>query len=368
MKIPPLNKLLFTPGPLTTSATVKEAMLRDLGSRDREFLQTVAEIREGLLHLAGARGPEYECVLMQGSGTFAIESVISSAIPRDGKLLVLINGAYGRRLAQIARVHGIPVEIVEIAENRKIRAEAFAIGKGVTHVAVIHCETTTGILNPVEEIGEKVAAAGAAYIVDAMSSFGAIPLDLERARIDFLISSANKCIEGVPGFGFILARRAALEASKGRARTLSLDLHAQWAGLENDGQFRFTPPTQVLLAFRQALRELDEEGGIAARADRYSRNHARLLRGMSDLGFETYLDAADQSYIITSFRYPAEPAFQFERFYSQLSELGFVIYPGKLSHEACFRIGTIGRISEADIERLLGAIERVISAWRAEKD
>ena len=212
-----------------------------------------------------------------------------------------------------------------------------------------------------------MAAAGAAYIVDAMSSFGAIPLDLERARIDFLISpppiSASR---EFPDSALFWPRRAALEASKRRARTLSLDLHAQWAGLENDGQFRFTPPTHVLLAFRQALRELEEEGGIGARAERYSRNHARLVRGMTDLGFETYLDAADQSYIITSFRYPADSAFQFERFYAQLSELGFVIYPGKLSHEPCFRIGTIGRISEADIDRLLGAVEQVISASRVE--
>jgi 2-aminoethylphosphonate-pyruvate transaminase len=352
-----MTKLLFTPGPLTTSATVKEAMLRDLGSRDREFLELVSEIRDALLHLGAARRPDYECVLMQGSGTFAIESVISSAIPRVGRLLVLINGAYGRRIAQMARVHAIPVEVIETPENRKIRAEDVIIREGVTHVAVIHCETTTGIVNPIEEIGERVAASGAVYIVDAMSSFGAIPIDLARARIDFLISSANKCIEGTPGFGFILAQRTALELSAGQARTLSLDLHAQWAGLERDGQFRFTPPTHVLLAFRQALRELEEEGGISARAERYRRNHARLVRGMRELGFEPYLADEDQSYIITSFRYPSDPVFQFEEFYSQLSALGFVIYPGKLSHESCFRIGTIGRISEPDIMRLLVAVE-----------
>jgi 2-aminoethylphosphonate-pyruvate transaminase len=355
-----MTKLLFTPGPLTTSASVKEAMLRDLGSRDCEFLEMVGEIRDTLLHLGAVRRPDYECVLMQGSGTFAIESVISSAIPREGKLLVLVNGAYGRRIAQIARVHAIPVEVIEIAENQKVRAEDCVIGKGITHVAVIHCETTTGILNPIEEIGAKVASSGAVYIVDAMSSFGAIPIDMQRARIDFLISSANKCIEGVPGFAFILARRAVLESCEGQARTLSLDLHAQWAGLDRDGQFRFTPPTHVLLAFRQALRELEEEGGIAARGGRYARNHTRLVRGMRELGFETYLAEADQSYIITSFRYPADPAFRFEAFYAQLSDLGFVIYPGKLSAEPCFRIGTIGRITDADLARLLAAVEQVI--------
>lgn len=354
-------KRLFTPGPLTTSPSVKGPMLRDLGSRDREFLKIVSEIREKLLDLAGVHPPDYECVLMQGSGTFAIESVISSAVPREGKLLVLVNGAYGRRIVEMARVHAIPMEVIEVAENRKIRAESIVIGQGVTQAAVIHCETTTGILNPLEEIGEKVAAAGAAFIVDAMSSFGAIPIDLKRARVDFLVSSANKCVEGVPGFGFILARGAALQAAQGQARTLSLDLYAQWAGFERDGQFRFTPPTHVLLAFRQALAELDQEGGVAGRGARYSRNHARLLRGMRQLGFEPYLAEEDQSCIINAYRYPAAPAFRFEEFYSRLNELGFVIYPGKLTHQACFRIGTIGRLEELDIDRLLAAIAEVLA-------
>jgi len=365
-------KLLFTPGPLTTSATVKAAMLRDAGSRDREFLETVREIRERLLAIGGAATPngagEYECVLMQGSGTFAIESVISSAIPREGKLLVLVNGAYGRRIAQMARVHGIETETVDAPENRKISPEAvaerFATLGGFTHVAVVHCETTTGILNPIEVIGTVVERAGAAYIVDAMSSFGAIPLDLAAARVDFLVSSANKCIEGVPGFGFVLARRGRLLEAKGRARTLSLDLHAQWAGFESDGQFRFTPPTHSLLAFRQALLELETEGGVAGRAARYRTNHAVLMRGMAELGFEAYLAPQDQSYIITAFRYPEHPRFRFEDFYGRLSELGFLIYPGKLTSEPCFRIGTIGRLSPPDIDALLSGVRRVLQEMR----
>jgi 2-aminoethylphosphonate-pyruvate transaminase len=359
-------KLLFTPGPLTTSDTVKAAMLADAGSRDAEFLATVGSIRKCLLALGAAQpGGDYDCVLMQGSGTFAIESVISSAIPRDGRLLVLVNGAYGRRIAQIARVHAIDVETLEIPENRKIDvasvARRLATDKPFTHVAVIHCETTTGVVNNVAEIGAAVHKAGAAYIVDAMSSFGAIPISLDAACIDFLISSANKCIEGVPGFGFILARRAALEACQGQARTLSLDLHAQWAGLERDGQFRFTPPTHALLAFHQALTELEAEGGVDGRASRYRRNHATLAAGMAALGFEPYLAPEDQGYIITAYRYPDDPEFHFEDFYTQLSDLGFIIYPGKLSQEPCFRIGTIGRLYPADIERLLDAIRRLRS-------
>jgi len=362
------DKLLFTPGPLTTSATVKAAMLRDAGSRDREFLQTVREIRERLIAIGGAplsaAANGYECVPMQGSGTFAIESVISSSIPRDGKLLVLVNGAYGRRIAQMARVHGIETETLDGPENRRVPPEVvterLGASRGITHVAVVHCETTTGILNPIQAIGAEVEHAGAAYIVDAMSSFGAIPVDLAAAHIDFLISSANKCIEGVPGFAYVLARRGRLLETKGRARTLSLDLHAQWAGFESDGQFRFTPPTHALLAFRQALIELEAEGGVTGRAARYRANHAALMRGMAAMGFEAYLAPEDQSYIITAFRYPEHPNFRFEELYGRLSELGFIIYPGKLTAELCFRIGTIGRLSPPDVDALIEAMRRVL--------
>jgi 2-aminoethylphosphonate-pyruvate transaminase len=358
------DKLLFSPGPLTTSATVKGAMLRDFGSLDSEFLATVRNIRTRLLDLGPYPTTDYECILMQGSGTFVVESVISSAIPRNGKLLVLVNGAYGRRIAQQARVYGIALEVLEVEENVKFTpelvAEYLATCSGVTHVAAVHCETTSGMLNQVEEIGHVVHGAGAIYIVDAMSSFGAIPIDMVSSHIDFLVSSANKCIEGVPGFGFVLARRGALDSAKGNARTLSLDLYGQWAGMEADGHFRFTPPIHTILAFEQALNELDEEGGVQARGERYRQNHVALCRGMKEIGFEIYLADEDQSFIITSFRYPTDPAFQFAEFYERLWSLGFAIYPGKLSHESCFRIGTIGRIATADIEALLMAIRRVL--------
>ena len=358
------SKLLFTPGPLTTSATVKQAMLRDLGSLDKDFLGSVLRIRTRLLELGPYPPEDYECILMQGSGTFVVESVISSAIPRDGKLLVLVNGAYGRRIAQTARIHGIALDVLEVAENKKFTPELVAnhliSATGITHVAIVHCETTSGILNQVEEIGHLVHDAGAVYIVDAMSSFGAISIDMVGSHIDFLISSANKCIEGVPGFGFVLANRSALESAKGNARTLSLDLFAQWAGMEDDGHFRFTPPIHAILAFEQALKELDEEGGVRARGERYKQNHIALCRGMKSIGFEVYLAEADQSFIITSFRYPPDPGFRFADFYARLWEIGFAIYPGKLSHELCFRIGTIGRITSGDVEALLEAIRLVL--------
>jgi 2-aminoethylphosphonate-pyruvate transaminase len=359
------SKLLFTPGPLNTSQSTKAAMMRDVGSRDGEFLEIVRDIRAKLLAIGGSsKADGCECVLMPGSGTFAIESVLSSAIPSDGQLLVLVNGAYGRRMVEIARVHGIAVDTLEQPENRRIDgvdvAARLASSPGTTHVAVVHCETTTGMVNPIENIGEVVASAGAAYIVDAMSSFGAIPIGLRKTHADFLISSANKCIEGVPGFGFVLACRDALLAAQGNARTLSLDLYAQWAGLEWDGQFRFTPPTHALLAFHQALLEHEAEGGVAGRAARYTRNHQILADGMASLGFEPYISREDQSYIITTYRYPADSAFNFQEFYSRLSGLGFVIYPGKLSQEACFRIGTIGRLGTEDMKNLLQAIGSVM--------
>jgi 2-aminoethylphosphonate-pyruvate transaminase len=356
----PKDKILFTPGPLTTSLTVKRAMLHDLGSRDSEFVAIVKSIRYRLLELGGVRPGEYEAVLMQGSGTFAVESVISSVIPPDGKLLVIVNGAYGRRIVQIAQTLKIDCLAVTFAEDSvpalHVIETALTVEKQITHVAVIHCETTTGLINPIEAIGRLVHDYGRCYIVDAMSSFGAIPINLVDCAIDYLVSSANKCLEGVPGFAFVLARREALLATAGYARSLSLDLLAQWRGLEADGQFRFTPPTHVLLAFQQALDELDEEGGVEGRAQRYRANYETLVKGMRAIGFEEYLRPELQSYIITSFRYPTDPQFNFKDFYERLNDKGFVIYPGKVSNADCFRIGTVGRITESDVRDLVEAI------------
>ncbi|MGH9344321.1 MAG: 2-aminoethylphosphonate--pyruvate transaminase [Terriglobia bacterium] len=358
------DKLLFTPGPLTTSSSVKEAMLRDLGSRDIEFIGVVREIRRNLLEVGGVVDGGYEAVLMQGSGTFAVESVVSSAVPAQGKLLVLINGAYGERIAQIASVLRISVETLRYETDTIPKAAdveaVLARDTKITHVAIVHCETTTGIINRVQEVGTVVKRYGRVYLVDAMSSFGAIPMNLGDWGIDFLVSSANKCIEGVPGFGFALARRETLLACEGQSRSLSLDLFAQWRGLETNGQFRFTPPTHTLLAFRQALRELKEEGGIEARAARYHANYETLVAGMREIGFHEYLRPRDQGYIITSFHYPDHPRFRFDEFYERLNRKGYVIYPGKLSGAQCFRIGNIGRIGQKDVRNLLSAIKETL--------
>jgi 2-aminoethylphosphonate-pyruvate transaminase len=358
------DKALFTPGPLTTSASVKQAMLHDLGSRDMQFIAVIAEIRRRLAELSGDH-EAYTAVLIQGSGTFGIEATLSSVIPPDGKLLVLINGAYGNRMVKIAKMHHIPVVESPVPEDSKHSAQLLETSlyadTSITHVAVVHCETTTGIINPIDTYGKIVKKHGCTYIVDAMSSFGAYPIDMKSCGIDYLISSSNKCIEGVPGFSFILARKDALIATHGFARTLSLDLLAQWEGLENDGQFRFTPPTHSLLAFRQALLELEQEGGVAARGQRYRQNHEITISTMQKMGFKAYLKPQDQGYIITSFYYPDHPNFNFREFYERLSEKGHVIYPGKLSHANCFRIGHIGRLDCNDVKSLMAAIAETLA-------
>ena len=360
------DKPLFTPGPLTTSATVKQAMLSDLGSRDTAFIRTVAEIRSGLLSLAGVSPVAgWEAVLMQGSGTFTVEAVISSSIPSDGALLVARNGAYGARIASIAACHGIAVVEVTSGEGSPVDPAAvdaaLAEHPEITHLAVVHCETTSGVLNPVEAIGAIAKERGLTYFVDSMSAFGAVPMDLEACHVDFLVSSANKCLEGVPGFGFALCRRAALDACEGRARSLSLDLHAQWKGFESNGQFRFTPPTHALLAFRRALTELEDEGGVAGRQARYQANHARILAGIRELGLEPYVPEEHQCWIITSVRYPERGTFSFEQLYEGLNERGFVIYPGKVTDADCFRIGNIGRLFPEDMDALLVALREVLA-------
>jgi len=358
------DKLLYTPGPLTTSATVKEAALRDLGSRDIEFIDLVKTIRNTLHSLGHVSTPEYQAVIVQGSGTFGIESVISSAIPKNGVLLNIINGAYGKRISQMTDIHNIPTLELNYAENQlpeldEIEKTLLDMPQ-ITHIAMVHGETTTGLLNPIEEVGNLAAKFKKTYIVDAMSTFGAYEVDLNKCNINFLISSSNKCIEGIPGFSFVLGKNEALQSCRGQARSLSLDLFAQWQGLESNGQFRFTPPVHSLLAFHQALKELEQEGGVTARGKRYAKNNEILVNGMRDAGFKVYLDDDIRSYIITSFHYPDDPTFHFETFYQKLNDRGFVIYPGKLSQVDCFRMGNIGQLHSQDMHDVVAAVKEVV--------
>lgn len=359
-----VDYLLLTPGPLSTTATVRAAMLQDSCTWDADYnLGVVEPIRRELVRLA--TGPEYEsdysAVLLQGSGSYVVESVLGSAIGADECLLIINNGAYGARMGEMARCLGLRHHELDCGETTRpepAAIEAMLVRHPeITHLAMVHCETTTGMLNPLDEVAELCQRCGIRLIVDAMSSFGGIPIDMGRLGIEFLISSANKCIQGVPGFGFVIARRAALMACAGRARSVSLDLHAQWQTMEQQGgKWRFTSPTHTVLAFAQALRELDEEGGIAARHQRYSENQRTLVDGMAALGFVPLLQAKWQSPIITAFYSPAHPDYRFVDFYQRLKAQGFVIYPGKVSQADCFRIGNIGDVTPKRVRDLLAAM------------
>ena len=355
--------LLLTPGPLSTTSTVKEAMLRDWCTWDDDYNNLIQTLRCDLVSLATSQADRYTAVLMQGSGTFSVESVIGSVISKHGKLLVATNGAYGERIVRIAQVLGINVTKLDFGETGKL--DIARVGKTLladpelTHVAVVHCETTTGMLNDIAAVGVLAKAHGKVFIVDAMSSFGGIPMDVAKPGIDFMISSANKCIQGVPGFGFVIASRSELEKCSGTARSLSLDLYGQWRDMEDGhGKWRYTSPTHVVRAFVQAMLELQEEGGIEARYARYHQNQLILTRGMRALGFETLLPDELHSPIITSFMYPTS-TFDFTRFYKALKQKGFVVYPGKISKADTFRIGNIGDVQTRDIDQLLCAVSDV---------
>jgi 2-aminoethylphosphonate-pyruvate transaminase len=354
---------LLTPGPLTTSLSVKQAMLHDWGSRDHAFIDINAHICARLLALAGVEDT-HVCVPIQGSGTFAVEATVGTLVPRDGKLLVLVNGAYGRRIAKICEYHRRACTTLETPEDVPNRTDALdaalAADPQITHVAVVQCETTSGVLNPVEQIAAVTAHHRRGLLIDAMSAFGALPIDGHKAPYDALVASSNKCFEGVPGMGFAIVRRAALERCRGNSPSLSLDLYDQWTSMEANNQWRFTPPTHVLAAFHQALREHEQEGGVAGRGARYRRNCEILVKGMRELGFVPLLPDKLQAPIVVTFHMPADPRFDFQQFYDRLNERGFVIYPGKLTATASFRVGCIGRLGEAEMRAALAAIRETL--------
>lgn len=362
---------LHTPGPANASQSVRAAMSRDIGAWDRELIDLVADVRSRLLKVAGLDAAAWDCVLLQGSGTYGVEATLSSATPiltddgRPGKLLVIANGAYGQRMARIAETLSIAAEVLTFAEDEPVDpnsvAQKLASLPDITTVSVVHCETTTGILNDVVAIGRAIHAVrpDVEFVVDAMSSFGAYSIDTDAGHIDWLVASSNKCLQGVPGIACVLARRTRLEASSGRARSLALDLYDQWRGFETHGRFRFTPPTHVLLALQQALVELEREGGPQARLERYSSLYRTLVAGLESRGYQILIQPQHRSAIITTVTFPGSPNFRFADFYSALHRRGFVIYPGKLTKIDCFRVGHIGDLQTDDIERLLKAFDEV---------
>ena len=361
---------LLTPGPLTTAYEVKQAMLKDWGSWDDDFRAMTRDMRRRLLALLGEGSEHYDCVPMQGSGSFCVEAMLGSFVPRDGKVLVLANGAYGLRAATTMDYLGRAKVLLDKGDYLPPRgdevARILAEDPAITHVLAIHCETSSGILNPIEEISEATYAAGRKLLIDSMSAFGAVPLEPSKIRFEAFVSSANKCIEGVPGFGFVIAKKALLESSKGLSHSLALDVHAQWANMEKTGQWRYTPPTHVVAAFIEALKLHEAEGGVAARGARYARNRDVMVAGMRGLGFETLLEARWLSPIIVTFFCPADPKFVFSTFYDLMKQKGFIIYPGKLTVVESFRIGVIGRMDEHVMARVVEAAREALAEMGVE--
>lgn len=361
------NYKLLTPGPLTTTEAVKKEMLFDRCTWDGEYKSITQKIRKELLDIGNVNEEDYTAVLMQGSGTFAVESVITSTVGEKDKLLIIANGAYGERIGQIVEHISLNHVIYnneydEHPDMDKVK-EILDKDTEITHIAMVHCETTTGILNPIEDLSVIAKEYNKTLIIDAMSSFGGIPIDIKALGIDYLISSANKCIQGVPGFGFVIAKKEKLEKCKGISRSLSLDLYDQYKGMDKDGKWRFTSPTHVVAAFSKALDELKEEGGVEGRYNRYKNNNLVLRKKLKEIGIESYIEENKQSPIITTFAFPTD-AFSFNEFYNFIKERGFVIYPGKLTDVDTFRIGNIGEIYEEDINKLCEIIEEYVKGMK----
>lgn len=355
---------LLTPGPLTTTETVKQQMMFDHCTWDDEYKEITQKIRKEILRIAGVSEEEYTVVLMQGSGTFGVESVITSSVGDNEKMLVCTNGAYGERMAEIVSKAGKQLVTYEehyerVPDAKKVQ-EMLEKDPSITHVGIIHSETTSGILNDIEAVGKVVKAAGKTFIVDAMSSFGGVAIDVAGIRIDFLISSANKCVQGVPGFSYILCKKDALMCCEGKSKSVSLDLYDQWVTMNKDGKWRFTSPTHVVLAFAKALEELEKEGGVAAREKRYRENNERLIARMKEMGIRPYIDAAHQGPIITTFFYPENKNFSFEEMYNYIKERGYAIYPGKVTDADTFRIGNIGEIYLEDVDRVCDILKEFL--------
>ena len=354
---------LLTPGPLTTSLKTKQAMLHDWGSRDASFIETNRRVRNEILAIVDAE-KTHVCVPMQGSGTFAVEATIATLLPRDGKALILVNGAYGQRMTKMLDYMGRAYIVLETFEDTQPSLTELEVtlkaDSTITHVLVVHCETTSGILNPLEEVAEIVAKHGRSFIIDAMSAFGAIPLSAKNIQFDAVMASSNKCLEGVPGMGFAVIRQSALERCQGNAHSLSLDMYEQWITMENTNQWRFTPPTHVIVALDAAISQFVDAGGVEGRNKRYSNNRKILVDGMRGMGFETLLPDHLQAPIIVTFKMPSNPSFNFQFFYDQLKDEGFIIYPGKLTVSPSFRIGCIGNLGADEMEGVLAAIKETI--------
>ena len=357
------DPILLTPGPLTTSLETKQAMLRDWGSWDASFNAITGTICKDLVEVVNGAGT-HVCVPLQGSGTFSVEAALANLVPRDGKVLVPNNGAYCARIVKILKYLGRAHSAIDIAEDKQATAAmvegAFKMDPAITHVAQVHCETGTGILNPLPEIAAACARHGKGLIVDAMSSLGAIEIDVKKYPIDAVVAASGKCIEGPPGMGFVIARQAVLEKSHGNSHSLAMDLHDQWTYMQKTTQWRFTPPTHVVAAFRAALDQFKAEGGQAARGARYRKNCETLIDGMAALGLRTFLPRELQAPVIVTFHAPSDPSYAFKAFYEKVKARGYVLYPGKLTQVETFRVGCIGAIDANEMRNVVSAVGEVL--------
>ena len=353
------DAILLTPGPLTTTQRTKLAMLRDWGSWDTSFIALTAEIRAQLLAVIHGEG-SHAVVPLQGSGTFSVEAAVATIVPRDGHVLVLDNGAYCKRLGKVATMMGRRTTILPHAEDAPVSPSALeaalAAGATIGHVGFIHCETGTGVHNPLQEVADVCARHGRGLIVDAMSSFAALPIDARELQFDALVAASGKCLEGAPGMGFVFVRQALLGGCAGNSHSLAMDLHDQHDYMERTGQWRFTPPTHVVAALAEAIRQFVEEGGQPARLQRYRANCAALIEGMAGLGFKPFLKAAIQAPVIVTFHAPADPAYAFRPFYEAVRARGFILYPGKLTEVETFRVGCIGAIGPNEMRQAVAAV------------
>ncbi|MBI5280020.1 MAG: 2-aminoethylphosphonate--pyruvate transaminase [Burkholderiales bacterium] len=354
------DRILLTPGPLTTTLRTKLAMLRDWGSWDADFNAVTARLRRSLL--AVVHGEDTHAVVpLQGSGTFSVEAAVATVVPRDGHVLVLDNGAYCKRAAKLTQMMGRRCTVLPFDEAAPVSPAALddklATDGSITHVVLIHCETGAGVLNPLQAVAQVCEKRGKGLIVDAMSSFGALPIDARAVRFDALVAASGKCLEGVPGMGFVFLRKAILDGCAGQSQSLAMDLHDQYVYMEKTGQWRFTPPTHVVVALAEAVVQFEEEGGQPARLARYTRNYQTLVDGMARLGFIPFLDPSVQAPIIVTFHAPGDPRYEFKAFYAAARQHGFILYPGKLTEIDTFRVGCIGAIGPGEIEQAVHAVE-----------
>lgn len=358
------RKILLNPGPATTTDSVKQAMVvEDICPREKDFGKLLDTIKDDLVKVVHG-DPDYVAALFTASGTGGLESAITSAVPRNKKLLVIDNGAYGARMANIASTFGISVipyklaygDYPDINHLEKILKE----DEDISHLAVVHHETTTGMLNPVEEISKLANQNGVEVIVDCMSSYGGIPIDIKKWDASYLISSSNKCIQGMPGMVFVIFKKALLPQLKEQKRSFYFDLYNQFVGFEKTGQMQFTPPVQVAYALRQAIDEYFAEGEIN-RWNRYQENWNTLSSGLKKLNFEFLLPDKYQSKILLAVKEPSDPRYDFDAMHDYLYERGYTIYPGKGAREATFRLSVLGDLYKQDIENFLKELKNYLA-------